>query len=931
MKMISFCFYSQKRLKKIQKPFLLIILLFGLFGTTNAQFQSGTILLKFYKSSLAEFYINPELNDLMQYSSGSMNAIFPYHHSLEQPTNERGDSLVDLSLWYQLEYTAAIPEFVIVRKLKSTGLFQYVEQRPLNKLFYVPNDPMLGNQFYLNNIRAYDAWNLEKGDSNVVVGVTDTGIDRIHVDLKKGIKYNYQDTIDGLDNDNDGFIDNFCGWDVGSNDNNVQWGPIGHGTFVAGFVSAVPDNAIGIAGVGFHIKTLPVKIDDVDGVLIHDYEGIVYAADHDCAVINCSWGGPVFTQFGKDVVNYATFNRNTLVVAACGNSNNAGWMYPASYENVLSVAATDSMDVRWSQSSYGSNIDISAPGTFVYSTWVNNGYLSSHGTSFSAPMVAAAAALVKSHFPSLTALQLGEQLRVSADIIDTITGNIPTKDLMGAGRLNIYKALIDTLKPSIRFSNREILGMEKTQVDTLTISGKFTNFLAPSSNALMATISCNSPYIKMIDSVFQIGSLASMGDKNNLLAPFRIKILQGIPFAYKADIKITYSDTNYQGFEFFRLELNKDFTVIDTNKIALSLTSKSRLGFNDDFQNQGIGMLYKGGRSMLSIGGLLLATSSSRVSDNIYGEQSYDHDFRALVPIYEVANPSKGDQAFYTEYNDDSAGFGKQYLKVKQFSYAYKQAGKEKFVILEYHIFNTAATTISGLYTALFMDFDIEKSSANKAAYDASQKMAYTYQVAGGKMAGISLLEGTNPNVYNIDNNGSNGSVSVYGGFYGFEKFQAMTQQRDSAAYGIAGGDVSNLISSGPYSLASGDSIVVAYAVLVGDYLSDLKQSSQEAYDTYYNTASMDERYLVTDLILYDAQPNPFSEQTRIRFYNPKRQKLKLSVYDTFGRLVKELTEGVFSEGMHQLNFSSKDLSKGVYYLKLSTSQKTLSKKVVLY
>jgi len=915
----------------IRRYFFLFIFFISFAKTSFAQFQSGAILVKVYPSAVSELNANADLQQLLQESHGGIKAVFPKHKAPKEQVNKHGDSLVDLSLWYQINYSARIKESIIVAKLKSTGLFRYVERRALNRLFYVPNDPLIGNQFYLNNIRAYDAWNVETGDSDVVVGITDTGIDRGHVDLKKGIKYNYQDTIDGLDNDNDGFIDNFCGWDVGNNDNNVQWGPIGHGTFVSGFVSAVPDNGIGIAGVGYHVKILPVKVDDPSGVLIHDYEGIVYAADHGCSVINCSWGGPVFTQFGKDVVDYATFNRNALVVAACGNSNNDVWMYPASYQNVLSVAATDSMDVRWSQSSYGTQVDISAPGTFVFSTWVNNGYLSSHGTSFSAPMVAAAAALVKSHYPNLTALQLGEQLRVSADNIDTISGNIPTKDMMGSGRLNIYKALTDTAKPSIRFSNKVIQGLDAYNPDTVSISGKFTNYLAPSSNALTATISTSSPYIQLLDSVFQLGQLAGLSDTNNTASPFRIRLLPGVPVNYIADIKINYTDTNYAAFEFIRLEINKDYVNIDTNKITLSLTSQSRLGFNDDFQNQGIGMLYKGGRSMLSYGGLILAASSNRVSDNIYGSQSFDHDFRALIPIYQVANPLEGDQAFYTEYNDDSAGFAKQHLKVKQYSYAYKQPAREKFVILEYHIFNTANTTINGLYTGLFMDFDIEKSSANRAATIASQNMAYTYQTKGGKCAAVSLLEGVNPNIYNIDNDGSNGSVSVYGGFYDFEKYQAITQKRDSAGLGNTGGDVSNMVSAGPYTIAAGDSIVVAFAIIGGDYLYDLEQSAQEAFDTYYHTASVGEEYFDANVKLFDPQPNPFSATTAIRFYNPKNQEIKIELYNSFGRLVKVLTSKTYLEGMHQYIFHAEGYSKGIYFLKLSTSNILLSKKLIIF
>ena len=913
------------------KQVLFIFFIFS-FLLSNAQYQSKSILLKALPQFDTEITTNPDLAQIALEANGNLIKVFPNHQSPKNRFDEYGNKLVNLNLWYQLNYQANISEIIIIQRIKQLGLFQFVERRGQNTLFYTPNDSLLSNQWYLNNIHAYDAWDVEMGDTNVVVGITDTGIDRLQEDLIDGIKYNYQDPVDGIDNDNDGFIDNFCGWDVGSNDNNVQWGPIGHGTFVAGFVSAVPDNGKGIAGVGYHIKTLPVKIDDNQGSLIHDYEGIVYAADHACSVINCSWGGPVFTQFGQDIINYATFNRDVLVVAACGNSNNSVWMYPAAYDNVLSVAATDSMDVRWAQSSYGSRVDLCAPGTFVYSTWVSNIYFSSHGTSFSAPMVAAAAALVKSHYPWMNALQLGEQVRISTDYIDSISGNIPTKDLMGSGKLNIYNALIDTINPSIRFRDRLITSISNNFTDTLRISGTFTNFLSRSGYSSKATIRSNSPYVQVIDSVFYLGSLATMTSISNHSSPFRVKILPGAPPGYHTNLKILYSDGTYSDFEFIHLELNKDYINIDTNKVTLTLTSTSRIGFNDDNFNQGIGVLYKGGRSMMSMGGLLIANGGNSVSDNIYSNNGFDHDFCALSNITEISNYKNSDQAFYCIFNDDSAGFSKHDIEVKQYSYSYNQADKEKFVILEYHIFNRGNTSLNGIYTSLFSDFDIEKSSANKAAYDASHNLAYSYAITGGKHIGIMLLEGKNPTVYNIDNDGSNGSVNIYDGFYDFEKFQAMTQVRDSAGYGNDGGDVSNMLSSGPYNLAINDSIIITYAMVVGDHLYDLKHSAQTAYDTYYNTAAINSSTKESTLFLYSGFPNPFTSQTRITILNSKKQDIELSIYDSKGQLIKEWPKSNLPAGSFHYTFNAQELklSPGTYYVILSTTTEHCSRKLIL-
>ncbi|GAI36367.1 unnamed protein product, partial [marine sediment metagenome] len=127
----------------------------------------------------------------------------------------------------------------------------------LPELLYTPDDPLNIYQYYLDTIKAYDAWEICKGDSNIVIGITDTGVDIDHEDLQGNIYYNYNDPINGIDDDNDGFIDNFRGWDLGENDNNPQWEINDHGVVVTGIAGARTDNGIGISGVGFKSRFLP--------------------------------------------------------------------------------------------------------------------------------------------------------------------------------------------------------------------------------------------------------------------------------------------------------------------------------------------------------------------------------------------------------------------------------------------------------------------------------------------------------------------------------------------------------------------------------------------------------------------------------------------------------------------------------------------------
>lgn len=910
---------------------MLFLFLGNSFAQNSPDYYPNIILLKLkpqYRSVIVSDKVNNnDLQVLMDHlQSAEISKIFPNHQAIEPDINKFGDSLVDLSLWFELRYQSNIPVSKLIAQLSGLNIFQYVEQRSINRILSNPNDPLKGNQFYLNTIKAYEAWDIEMGDTNIIVGITDTGLDKVHEDLIHGIKYNYQDTIDGLDNDNDGFIDNFCGWDVANNDNNVQWNVLGHGTFVSGFVSAVPNNNIGIAGVGYHTKILPVKIDDSTGYLSKDYEGIVYAADHGASIINCSWGGTHGEQFGRDIVDYASNNKGALIVAACGNSNNNIMLFPATYENVMSCAATDSMDIRWANSSYGSQVDISAPGTFVYSTWVNNSYISSHGTSFSAPIVSAAAALVKAHFPQMSNWQIREKLRVSADIIDTIPANSSTIGAMGSGRLNIYRALTDSLSPSIRYKNRNIVQSN----DTLFIGGDFINYLHPSSSSLQAQISINSPYLSIVNPIQVLGTINTLSVVDNYSNPFIIKILPNAPIGYYLDIKISYTDTNYSGFEYFRISLNPDNAVLDTNTIITSVNSYSLVGFSDGSREIGSGFTYKAGRNLLSYGGLIVATANNKVSDNVYGASIYEDDFVPITAAQKIDPPTEGDQMWLNVYNDNNASFTKNNIQVEQYSYAFNQAPLDKIVFLNYKIINKGNTALANVRVGFYADWDIGLSYANKSLYDNSLKLSYTFPTSGGTYTGIQIVSDKPANCYNFDNDGLASSINLYDGFMDFEKWDAMGLMRTSAGATYSyGNDVSSLLSTGSLSIPVGDTLNLVFALLAGDYELDIKNSAQAAKDWYFNTAGIS-NLNHDELIQLKNKPNPFTDQTEISFNLTKSEKIKLELLDEQGKLIRTITDQKCSAGSHTYTLDSSTLPVGIYYCRLSNSTMTTSRKMVL-
>jgi serine protease len=413
----------------------LLILPFTVLGQTDL--VPGILILKVrpeHKEAVQRQGIQWET--LQGTGALSVTQMFPRAEDPKGRTDRFGNPLVDISRIFkvQLPEQADLGEWT--EKLASSGRFDWVEPTTWSISFSTPNDPQIGSQNHLTQIGAFAAWEVTQGDTNVVIGVTDTSFDLLHQDLQGNLKRNYDDLVDGLDNDNDGFIDNFAGWDVVDDDNTLFVANNYHGTGVLAVVSATTDNGVGIAGVGYNCKYLPVKIGNNSGSIVtaDGYESITYCADRDCKVINCSWGTVTFSNLGQDVVNYATINKDAVVVASAGNNAVEEYRYPASFDNAISVTGVHNNDVfnngtnptfTWSD-----KVDMCAQGFNVFSTATLGGspgaspvYTTTGGTSYAAPQVSGAAALVRSQFPCLTAIETTDLLLANAVDIESVGTN----------------------------------------------------------------------------------------------------------------------------------------------------------------------------------------------------------------------------------------------------------------------------------------------------------------------------------------------------------------------------------------------------------------------------------------------------------------------------------------------------------------------------
>ncbi|MEY4668844.1 MAG: hypothetical protein RL518_1543 [Pseudomonadota bacterium] len=307
-----------------------------------------------------------------------------------------------------------------------------------------PNDPQYASLYGMKNISAPAAWDITTGSTSAVVAIIDTGIDYNHPDLVDNIATNSREIPNnGVDDDANGFIDDYYGYDFTNNDSNPMDDHY-HGTHCAGTVGAKGNNGKGVAGVNWTVKLLPVKVLNSygSGTLASVAAGMNYAVKRGAKILSMSLGTSSYSSTLENAVINAR-NAGALVVAAAGNSssnNDILPQYPASLpqDNVISVAASSFTDALASFSNYGAtSVDLAAPGENILSTYLGGQYAYASGTSMATPHVAGMAALLLAVNPSLSYTAIKSILLSTVDPIPAMAGK-----LVSGGRGNLYKAVL---------------------------------------------------------------------------------------------------------------------------------------------------------------------------------------------------------------------------------------------------------------------------------------------------------------------------------------------------------------------------------------------------------------------------------------------------------------------------------------------------------
>jgi len=436
--------------------------------------------------------------------------IAPFNTMTDQALRKKPRPALHSDRMVKVFYTADDRPELLAREISADPSVEYAEPYYSFPLNYTPNDPRLNQQWAVTVMNLREAWDITTGDSTIVIGNVDTGVDWSHEDLALNIWINPGEwgvngelSNNGIDDDGNGKIDDWRGWDfIGAGtaqnrmpNNNPMDGTLGHGTMTSGCSTARTDNGIGIAGSGFQGKILAIKAsgDNSSGVAA-GYEGILYAVQMGAKIVNCSWGGTgPFSQALQDIVNDANA-MGVLVISSSGNNpldNDYIPHWPSSLNYVLNVGSVQSSGAASNWCTYGTTVHTYAPGSGILTTRKGGGYTSPTGTSFSAPLTAGVAALVWSVNPDWTPTQVAMQLRVTSDQF----GALPQSKRYG--RLNAFRAVSEnrTLSdiPGVRLKNTTLSFLEggnrfTEPGQTARVTMELENVLAQTSENAVVTL-----------------------------------------------------------------------------------------------------------------------------------------------------------------------------------------------------------------------------------------------------------------------------------------------------------------------------------------------------------------------------------------------------------------------------------------------------------
>jgi len=560
--------------------------------------------------------------------------------------------------WYKFYFDPEKSDVkTVVQTLSQLPGVKYVEPNYRNTLCATPNDPYYpAHQWYVDKINVNRVWDFTQGSEALILSGVDSGVDYLHPDLTNLIWQNLgedandngyvfipgvgfdEGDIDSIDNDGNGYIDDFIGYDwvdgawydayrhptdPDIREDAYEWDNDpkdfrynGHGTHVTGTMTAEANNHIGIAGITWHTQIMCMRAGyysrtcqgyNQNDAVVH---ALHYGVNKGCKIFNFSYGGNDSSHFVHSILDTAVNEWGVVITAAAGNDNTDSTHYPSAYPEVISVAATDQMDCKTYFSNFSPTVDIASPGNAIGATVPRyyecppepcdagftdpfaQGYAEFDGTSMAAPVVAGAAALVWSFYPDSSNHWVRQRLEENTVDIYSLGCNSAYEALeqLGSGRVDVFRAIGAGVFPQLHLD--EVVAVDDDgdgrpepgeNVDlTITYSNTTDPIWADAINAEVI-LTCEDTLVEITDSVGYIGNIAIGASASNSTDPISFRMRSEYTYGYTVTFTANLrADEGYVHIGDFDLKVGFPEVLIatyDTNAVYLGkITSAIRWG-----------------------------------------------------------------------------------------------------------------------------------------------------------------------------------------------------------------------------------------------------------------------------------------------------------------------------------------------------------------
>lgn len=848
-----------------------------------------------------------------------------------------------------LRIESDIPNAKAIRIITDLPFVEYAEFMPTHALIQQPNDSLYGYQYYPGMIGVDSAWayyDQQTIKDSVLIGIIDTGVDPLHEDLSSAMFMNPGETgidsignnksANGIDDDRNGFVDDWQGWDFASGidpvkgDNRAVPGHL-HGTHVAGIACAITNNKKGIAGIARNHRILPVKVgyDDSNSVNVTGgYEGMLYAAMMGADIINCSWGSPTSSIAEQEIVN-EVLQLGSVIIGGAGNDQSDMAFYPASYRGVVSVAAIGPDTLKAGYSNAHGTVDISAPGSFIYSTVLNNGYGYSSGTSMAAPIVSGVAALVKSLNPARSNEQIAGMLKSSA--VDISSQNPLHAKGLGSGMIQAYAAVSMNQPRYVEITQAEFSEINPNGMFTpgehIELSVVVHNLLEDADSCTLIIHSEDAQFpVAILNDTIALGRLKAstiyaIAEKVQCILP------QSSPFNHRIVLKLDIeSRAKHIGRGFAELIINPTYRTMMANDMHLTVTSQGHIGYNDYPTNiQGIGLVFPPNeQSVLFESGFIVGTSAEKLSNGIRDisgdEQERSFYIRSSVEV--VSPGQKADAESFAQFADSARAIDAG-VSVEHRIYQFDEEGVDSTVFITYDIKNERIVRMDSVHAGMFFDWDIGPSGQNNiCSFEMDEGYAHCFSTVDSTLPhiGITLLNDVPVQFHAIDNDGRGNGFSIYDGFSRNEKWFALSggisRERSRST------DVSMIMGGGPLGLDPGAHQQLAFAIVAGSTKSDIKNAilnarsiaKQKGIASGFAWNVLPETSRLIDIVISQ------DEMIRVDFELSKQEMVEFAIYSMQGHALHSLPPKQYDAGQYAGIFMSfKGLPSGVYFMRMNT------------